>query len=192
MDLPNGRSEVIEYWRNHFADLASAGLAPVQNNPLRGDTFVDISIEGQRFIAAVTKSGPYVGCKGRLTGDCALGVASINFCKPFYGAGDRGQEAWRVCKYHTQGHIDLPPLTESGLRSLAYHFGLPLVPRDPVTISIIPTEWAFYVSPAFDALVEWAKSHPRKIKKAEPNDYLWNWPRAALSGAAEDADNYEK
>ena len=176
MDLPHGRTEVQSYWQKHFAKLALQGLVPVQHNPLRGDVFLDLNIEGSRFQGvAVKEFGPFIGVRSPLGGDCALGVASINCCT------DRHTESWQVCKYHNQHRIDLSDLSHAGRRTLAWHFGLPWVPMDPL-ITLIPTEWAFYVSPAFDALHDWAQKHPRLMKTSKPNAYLWDWPRAALSG----------
>jgi hypothetical protein len=175
----------MEYWRQHFATLAAKGLAPIQTNQPRNNAlFKDITIDGCRFVGVVTEWGPFVGRKSALAGRCALGVASINYC-PDLGP-HRKHASWHICKYHSQWHVDLDGLSEKGRHTLAVEFGLPLVPLDPATV-IVPTEWAFYVSPAFQALSDWANNHPRLIKKAEPNDYLWNWPRAALSGDPADA-----
>jgi hypothetical protein len=177
-----GRKTPFDFWTYHFAALADAGLATAVQNPLRGDTFIDVTIEGVRFIAAVTTHGPYIGDKLG-TGSCQMGVASINYCDGFFrSTGER----WYVCKYNNQSRIDLSRLSDAGRRALAYEFGIPIV-HNCIEAFFQPTEVAFYASKAFAALCSWAAAHPKKIRRFERNAYLGDWPKAALSGIAADA-----
>ena len=47
-------------WAEYFAQLRSLGVADVQRNPVRGDVFHDVTIEGFRFRAAVSAFGPFI------------------------------------------------------------------------------------------------------------------------------------
>lgn len=173
---------VIEY----FSSLASEGLVPFQRHEPRGDAFLDLTIEGIRFTAIIAGGGePYLSAKplhsGVATGSgVALGVSSINYVENDLLWG-RARAGWWVCKYDNETRININSLSPAGRRTLAVQFGLLL--RDPNSYAIVPAAYAeklaFYASPAFEALKEWAIAHPRKIKRYPSNAYLGNWAQMA-------------
>lgn len=164
-----------------FARLRAQGISQAIKNPLKGDFFVDVTIEGHRFQAGISDT-PYIALKSKnghgYGGDCALGVSSIaNVTKEIW---TEGEKHWAVCKYETQFRIDLSDLSDAGRRTLAIEFGLPIL------ISGFPFQnegVLFYGSTAYDALVAWAKLHPRKIKQYGANSYLGRWSLAATLDA---------
>lgn len=165
-----------------LSGLAAHGLAPVIENPLKGDVFIDVTIEGHRFQGAIN-SAPYVVLKSKngvwAGGGCDLGEASIAYVK-----ADRFKESknhWAVCKYENQPRIDLTDLSSAGRRTLATEFGLPILTPD---IILGEGKLFFYGSKAYAALVAWAKAHPRKIKQFRENSYLGHWSMAATLDAA--------
>ena len=166
-------------WAEYFAQLRSLGVADVQRNPVRGDVFHDVTIEGFRFRAAVSASGPFIEANTCAHGSCQLGVATINSCVDT-AREHGGAPAWQICKYQNQWRINVSGLTDAGRRALACEFGLPLL---PIAERKLPHEYlSFYASPAFDALIAWAATHPRKIRRMKANSYLGDWPNAAISG----------
>jgi len=184
-----------EYERNpraYFAYLQSLGLSPVTHNPLKGKIFIDLTIEGQRFQAILDGGpGPIVVGGHFLSAWVQYGVSSIA------RAGSDGVSednlCWAVCKYGGQYRIGLPSLTPAGIRALAVEMGLvirrSLSGDGPLVVPLCaesspPDELkAFFNSKAFDALVEWARAHPRKIKQYGQNTYTFDWASRAAAAA---------
>lgn len=174
---------VLEEVRHFQQWLLGAGVAEANHNTLRGDVFIDVTIEGHRFQGAIS-SAPYVSLKARddgwAVGDCALGVASIAFAKEnIYRVGGDGQ--WSVCKYENQPHIDLSGLSDAARRRLALEFGLPILGIESGIVLGHPAY--FYASKGYRSLVEWAVKHPRKIKQYRGNGYLGHWGIASMLDA---------
>lgn len=185
------RHVMMETWKKHFSRLSLLGLANVQHNPSRGTAFADVTIENHHFRGLVTQNGPCLWGKTRYGGNCALGVASIQY-REAWGWDDHDKSSerfWQVCKHHNQTRIDVSELTDRGRRALAFQFGIPLldIVINEIDDYVRPEGLAFYVSPAFDALVAWARTHPRRIKTLKPNASLGNWPKAAQTGCVDDA-----
>lgn len=176
-DATDGRlailsAEALQRAHQYLVGLRSEGLAPVTRMPTRGRTFHDVVIEGKRFYAATTSYDPYIAA-GDGTGDCAIGVASISYCP-----GRSGSEAsWAVCKYGYQHHFELEGLSDAGRRALAVEFGLPIGEMRDLD------DTCFFVSPAYDALVAWAKAHPRTARTWVGKSYLGAWHVAAQMDA---------
>lgn len=167
----------LEAERRHAQLWLSAqrelGRAPVIRNAPRGDVIHDVTIEGQRFSACIFRNNIFVGKHGSWS--CALGVASIND-DSLDGPG------WGICKYWNQRHVDLH-LSESGRRTLALEFGLPIVPEIGYeNMYVLIERDFFFASPVFQSLVAWAAAHPRKIRRLIGDSYLGLWPMSALTG----------
>lgn len=186
---PHALKEVLHYqqW------LSGADVAEAVHNTLRGDVFIDVTIEGYRLQGAIS-TAPYVKLKARddgwAVGDCALGVASIAFVdESIYRV--EGERKWAVCKYENQPRIDLSSLSDAGRRRVALEFGLPILGLESGIILGHPAY--FYASKAYLALVEWAVKHPRKIKHFRGNSYLGQWAIAAMldAGIKPDEDHLQ-
>lgn len=172
----------ISNLQSYFASLEKAGLAEVKHHELKGDTFIDLTIEGIRFRGFVCSEGPYIELKsGGLPSSVQLGVSSINRCTPTFCCDDTDSR-WFVAKYHNQGHIDVDALSDAGRRRLAYEFGLLLCTDKHLPFSVSSECNTFYGSKAFGALQAWAKAHPRKIRRFQANAYLGDWPTLAEFG----------
>lgn len=171
------RAELLEQRRRSadswLTQLRLRSPAPTVVNVPRGDVIHDVTIEGRRFSAWVSRNSIMVGTKDG--GGCALGVASIND-DTLDGAG------WAICKYWNQRHVDLY-LSESGRRTLALEFGLPIVPEIGYLLMRDMCEAdLFYISPVFQSLIAWAAAHPRRIRTLFGDSYLGLWPLAAMKG----------
>ena len=166
----------------YFESLEKAGLAEVKHHELKGDTFIDLTIEGIRFRGFVCSEGPCIELKsGGVPSSVQLGVSSINRCTPTFCC-DNTDARWFVAKYHTQGHIEVHALSDTGRRRLAYEFGLLIHANKRLPFSVSSECDAFYGSKAFRALQAWAKAHPRKIRRFQANVYLGDWPTLAEFG----------
>lgn len=159
--------EKLQRAYEYLTGLRLQGLAPVTRRAVRGRTFHDVVIEGKRFYASTTNYDPYIAL-GDGTGDCAFGVASISYCPARHGV----EATWAVCKYGNQHHFELEGLSDAGRRALAVEFGL------PIEMSA-PDDTYFFVSPAYDSLVAWAKAHPRAARAWVGRSYLGPWHVAA-------------
>ena len=176
-------SKVLEEARAFHRMFSTKAVAEATHNPLKGENFIDVTIEGHRFQGGLSLE-PYIALYsvpgGRSGGSCALGVASISnpyrnrLAKDFY-------RQWAVCKYETQSRIDLSNLSEAGMHRLALEFGLPILNNE--TGIVFGHHAYFYVSKAYDALVNWASAHPRKIQNFRANSYLGHWALAAMLDA---------
>lgn len=160
--------------------IVAKGVAEVMPNPLKGDVFIDVTIEWHRFQAALNLE-PYMALHSvdgvRAVGSCSLGVASIS-----NAFENRLREdpciQWAVCKYERQARIDLGGLKDAGMRRLALEFGLPIL---GVKTGIVFGHPAFfYASNGYEALVRLASSHPRKIHNYPANNYLGHWALSAV------------
>lgn len=181
----------------YMAYLARKGNVPVIRKPCNGENFHDVEIEGCRIFAYVGVMGPKIvmrsrAFRGRDLGWVELGVSLIHWTNGGYAKAN-DPYAWHVCKYgRSETRIDLSELSLAGVHALAHEFGL-AVHFDPnAPKAAMPTEGLsvpsrsnrlFYLSPAFQGLVAWARAHPRIMKRHEPNStYLGRWVEAATSG----------
>jgi len=160
----------------YLAGLRQSGLAPIQTNQVKGDIFLDLTVEGKRFQAIAADDPCITRVDGH--GDCPFGVALI-----FKSAG------WWICKYDsTQRRVSLDDLSTAGRRAVAFQFGLldaeaPSYRRSPALMfNVFSPAYAFFRSPAASALKDWALLHPRKVKKFQPADYLLHWTRHIATG----------
>lgn len=170
------------YARQWLQLLAEEELAPVEYHEPRGNTFLDMTIEGQRFHGTVFGNSLMIGPK--YTGVCSLGVTAINFVPPNAG----GVPTWALCKYGNQWHMSLS-LSERGLRRLAVEFGIPIVPLlEPEMGQMVDDPSFFYNSRAFAAIRRWARAHPRKIMTLRGDAYLYLWPLSAVTGRPMDVN----
>jgi hypothetical protein len=187
--------------------LAQKSSAMITTNPTRGYTFRDVEIEGVRFQGYVGYSGP---CIKRLMpqrhpwggGSAPLGrVIEIHYIDKFPShisyCPDK-QPGWYICKYGPgEPLINISSLSEAGLHTLAFQFGIPIYPNDKAKPKVtVPVEWTyfrifrlpngdipFFMSPSFNDLCTWAKNHPRQIRSSQfRDDYLRGWKKAAANG----------
>lgn len=158
-------AERVQKARKTLAKLKATGLVPVEYLPgrRRAQDFLCVRIEGQDFFGCIDM-GPYFAT----TEDgCWFGVSSINKI-----AG-----RWAVCKYNSQPHAWLDGLSDAGVRTVAFEFGLPFAFGGDHESSV------FFASKAYDALVAWAKAHPRLVKADDGNVYLGAWNEMAMIDA---------
>lgn len=150
----------------YLRELSTLGVAPATIHEPRGDVFLNVSIEGERF-QAFAKSDPHIAKKDN-GGWCQLGVASIARSCGLNGTYER----WMVCKYGpSEGRVDLSKLSDAGRHSFALMLGVPIGP-----LGRLESVYTFYASPAFVGLVEWAKRRPRKFKaERRVSSYLGDW-----------------
>lgn len=98
----------------------------------------------------------------------------IGYCTSIqqHPAHPPGPAEWQVVKYYDQPHIRLCCLSGSAINVLAREFGIPKGPdADEREASQL-----FFNSPAFLALIIWAKAHPRFAKQCQNSGpYLMNW-----------------
>lgn len=162
--------------REWLTELARTKLAPVEYHEPKGNVFLDISVEGERFQGAVFGDSLMIGHRGE--GACAIGVAAINFVAMPNG----GPKTWAICKYRSQWHMSIG-LSGSGRRRLALEFGIPIVPLLGAGIIHVPEDDSFfYNSSAFSALQKWARAHTRKVLSLQGDSYLYLWPLSAIAG----------
>ncbi len=175
--------------------MEELGLADVRHNALKGDVFVDVTIEGVRFKGQISGLYPvvasYHAVHGFEVGWVQYGVASIDCART---EGLRSEtRAWAICKYNSQPRVPLQALSVAGIRRLAVELGLvinPWLPEgadQPAPADVFAPEElaAFFESKAFDAIVQWAKAHPRKIKQHGQNTYSFDWALRAATAAKE-------
>jgi hypothetical protein len=183
--------------------LSKRSTAPIEN-AAKGKIFRDVVIEGMQFKGFVGPSGPSLMnvSPNHPTDEqvVRLGAAEIHFCPPQEPTPwqARIDEAWWICKYGTdEPRININSLTEAGRLSLAYEFGIAVLP-DPESLAnnapklrypIGNSDRLFYLSPAFESLWKWANSHQshrRLIRSKEIGDsYLPGWKDAAITGEYE-------
>lgn len=158
-------------------DLISQPRAEVQRRPVRGNVFLDVTIEGQRYQGFVDDNHVFLAGYSDGRG-CELGAASINS----EGEEEGKYARWYLCKNENQQLLALP-LSVDGLHALAIEFGLPIVPLIPWEHRLMLEEADyFYVSPAFSSLHAWATERPRRLASKFGDSYLGLWPMAALEG----------
>ncbi|ABM96937.1 hypothetical protein [Methylibium petroleiphilum] len=166
----------------YFKLLEESELAPVVHHPLRGDFFIDLTIEGRRFRAEVVGPNPILEEHGGLHW-VQLGACSINRAKQDYPRPSSEFE-WFVCKYDNQPRVSLAGLSDAGIRRLALEFGLVIEkPMSAFSYRVhLPAEkFVFERSRAWLALKEWGRKHPRKLARRELGDYLGDW-RGRIAG----------
>lgn len=155
----------IERWKQqmraraaiYFDGLRSQGVAPVCYHALRGRSFIDVSIEGQRFKGQVLK-GPFLIAGER---DCLLTSASIAYCRDYLDPD--GPRRWAVCKYRTQHRILLEGLSPEGIRALACEFCL--VIHDQGESETLSESEYFVSSSAFAGLQAWVRRNPKLARR---------------------------
>ena len=190
-----------------MAHLFQKGCAAITTNPTKGCTFRDVIIEGIRFQAYVGSNGPAI--KKVVPrhnywdgGSAPLGsVTKIHYIDKFpshiHYFHDK-QIGWWICKYGpNEPLINISSLTEEGLHTLAFQFGIPIFPNVKAKPKVdVPVEWTYYIilrlpdgdvpfflSPSFNDLCTWAKKHPRQIRSSQfRDDYLRGWKKAAANG----------
>lgn len=135
--------------------------------------FHSASFDGEKFEAYVSDQGiDLIHEKCKLTG-CSQ-HAPIGSCTSIQALPLRGSEPkqWCVVKYTNQPRIGLTCLSSSAVKELAKEFGLPIGPDqyDPEASML------FFKSPAFRALQQWAKAHPKLAKQCQNSGpYLPSW-----------------
>ena len=150
----------------YFEGLKTQGVAPVRYHGLKGRSFIDITIEGQRFKGQVRK-GPFIVSQEL---DCLLTCASIAFCSDYLQPD--GRRRWAVCQYRTHQRILLDELSPEGIRALACEFGL--VIHDQGESETLSESECFVSSKACAGLHAWVRSNPalsRKLLRDHP-DFL--------------------
>ena len=156
------RARALEY----FEGLKAQGVAPVRHHSLKGRSFIDISIEGQRFKGQVRK-GPFIVSE---EADCLLTSASIAYCADYLQP--QGRRRWAVCRYRTHHRILLDGLSPDGIRALACEFGM--VIHDHGESETLSESECFVSSKACAGLQAWVRNNPalsRKLLRDHP-DFL--------------------
>jgi hypothetical protein len=147
------RARAVEY----FDGLKAQGVAPVRHHGVKGRSFIDLSIEGQRFKGQVRK-GPVIVSDDA---DCLLTSASIAYCADYMQP--QGRRRWAVCNYRTQHRILLDCLSPDGIRALACEFGL--VIHDQGESETLSESECFVSSRACDGLHVWVRNNPSLASK---------------------------
>ena len=150
------RAKAIEYFKN----LRAKGVAPVRHHPLKGRTFIDVTIEGRRFKGQVRK-GPVIISHESDDADCLLTGASITYGTDFLRTS--AESHWAVSRYRTHQRILLDGLTLNGIRALACEFGL--VVHDDGAAEALSESECFASSRACVGLQDWARAWPVLAKK---------------------------
>lgn len=172
-------AEIKKDTSKYFDYLRSLGVASVVHNDLKSDVFIDVTIEGRRFLAIIYPGGPSILDHRWGSNSSPYGVSVISFCdgKGLFGNG-AANAGWKVCKYKHQGRIDLDGLSLHGIRSLAIEMGLYIhspMPDVDMMMPYVNEQLAFRHSKAWNALIEWGRKHPRKLQRRYLGDYLGSW-----------------
>lgn len=154
----------------------------IPQTELRGSEFFGIEIGGYRLVAKLSADGPYI--KGRrsrspsfMDDGVALGSCT---CLIFLDAHDVGRihagsgkvtEGLWICKYGpNEPRISLNDLTRDQAEIVSTLFGIPW------NVEYHSNGSEFYDSPAWPALVQYVKKHPRiSARYSEMNSYVGNW-----------------
>lgn len=178
--------------------LARNAVESVIVNEPKGDVFHDVVIEGTRFYATFSVDGPIVikvlpGTRNQQAGWVQLGVAEIHFAAT-NSWDDDSPKRWSACKYGpNEARISLAELSSEGRHAFAREFGIAIhyAHGDPngetpshALSNPLNREKVFYFTPAFAGLCQWAKKHPRKIRKQSGFYHLGDWVEAAIAGKA--------
>jgi hypothetical protein len=150
------RVKAIEY----FQSLRAKGVSPVRHHPLKGRTFIDVTIEGRRFKGQV-RNGPLMVSDGPDDTECPLTGASITYGTDFLQTSK--QSRWAVCRYRTHQRIVLDGLSPNGIRALACEFGL--VVHDDDAAEAVSESECFASSRACVGLQAWARTWPALAKR---------------------------
>jgi hypothetical protein len=156
------QTDAVTQWRQqmqvevqaYFDNLRMQGVAEVQRHPLRGRTFIDVTIEGRRFKGRVRK-GPQIMVD---EDECLLTCASISYGADFLSPN--GPTQWAISKYRTQQRIALDDLTQQGLRALACEFGLLIHGAGYEASEALLAPDCFLHSPAWAGLRNWCLTNP--------------------------------
>lgn len=152
----------------YFSRLEKNGLAGVQYRPVKGDVFLDLTIEGQRFQGCMTGGGPIVIGGRELDEWVQIGPSTIALVNERHE--QQVAEYMAICKYDDQPRVSLEVLSSAGVNRLAVEFGLVLT--GPAW-SHLHEHSVFYESKGFEALVRWVRAHPRMWKRCGNGDYLF-------------------
>ena len=183
--------------------LAKQKRSPIEQHAPVGETFHDVTIEGQRFAAKVISTTGEVllfkqlsGFKADFSPSVQLGAASVHkataggasskineIIQDLSNPGPHGD--WWICKYGPhEKRIDLGGLTEQGRNALSFEFGLYLIEPGKPSEDTEPNmrfasgieDLLFYSSPAYQALLTWAKSHTETARLSNDQSlYLQHW-----------------
>lgn len=168
--------------------------------PVKGDQFHAVEIEGLIFCAEAHLFEPYITRYAKRNSSHSLGwvqlghpaiITEVSSYKE--KPGGKAAQEWHICKYNpNQPRISLEGLSSAGRNALAHEFGIDIeyCPgeldqhelQQTAALNQSMCNGTFYESPAFASLCEYAKAHPKKAKKWEPNNYLGNWAEAARTG----------
>lgn len=197
---PVGREQTA---LNYLRFLAKQKRSPVERHSTAGESFHDVTIEGQRFAAKVISTTGEIllfkqlsGFKADFSPSVQLGAASVHkatgggasskineIIQDLSNLGPHGD--WWICKYGPhEKRIDLGGMTAQGRNALSFEFGLYLIePGKPSEYTEPGMRFAsgiedllFYSSPAYQALLTWAKSHTETARLSNDQSlYLKKW-----------------
>lgn len=190
----------------YFDYLAAQLRSPVLTNAIKDDIFHDVTIEEHRFVGKVMSTGDIHLFKLRSGFDIdyapSIQIGSASIRKVDAGGAQKTAPsefhqttsnvfnplphgAWWICKYdENQGYVDLGSMSEHGRNALAHEFGLPHIPHGDIPRPTDPwyrfargdEDALFFMSPAYHALVHWAKLHPGKARSSSGKSiHLRNW-----------------
>lgn len=145
-------------------------------------SFHRIAIEGLEFCGTVGIDGPHIIGPNNLSG-VALGVCSLvqfERDEPTYRA-HAGE--WWICKYSSEARVNITKLTPAGRRALSVEFGI----AEGVSRGDDGGR-GFLRSPAFQALVNWVRLHPRisRTLASHGSPYIPHWYEQARDALAKE------
>jgi hypothetical protein len=147
---------------------------------MRNRIFHQARIGGMMFEGIMTGSGPTLSCQ--MKGGVALGVSGLRQFQPkALGSRRPPRPGWWVVKYHVEERIFLPNFDHAAIRELSDAFGLVILADNTVNPSDRVRQPYFFTSPAWEALRQWATTHPRLARTYAPYDpYLPRWYERAI------------
>lgn len=200
---PVGREQTA---LNYLRLLAKQKRSPIERHFTDGESFHDVTIEGQRFAAKVVSTTGEVllfkqlsGFKADFSPSVQLGAASVHkatagvasskineineIIQDLSNPSPHGD--WWICKYGPhEKRIDLGGMTAQGRNALSFEFGLYLIEPGKPSEDTEPNmrfasgieDLLFYSSPAYQALLTWAKSHTETARLSNDQSlYLKHW-----------------
>ena len=144
---------------------------------MRHPVFHTFKIGDLNFLVMMKITGPYVACENDGQGGRLIAIArslSIRYETPRYNPFRHfpydGRTGWWLIKYDNEYLLDLTSLSDDQAHEFAAEMGLPIRSSRPK-----PPHVLFNHCPAWEALVEWAKAHPRLVKRYKDSKEFFDW-----------------
>lgn len=136
---------------------------------MHNPVFHTLTLGNLHFEALMTDLGPYLGCRENGPLVSISPSLTVRYANKFEDMGPQ-DSGWWLVKYRSEFRINLTSLNDHQAQAFAAEFGFPI---DPSMGAGVPD--LFNRCPAWSALVEWAKKHPKLADRYRNANSSLDW-----------------